>query len=315
MLSSKYQILVAFIFISTQLLGQIDSNSIESDISLFVLGIAQDAGYPQIGCRKTCCQKVLSGERKPQKVCSLGILDENENRFWIVEASPNLVEQWAFMESLNEQKPDAAGIFISHAHIGHYTGLMYLGREAMGAQKIPVHCMPRMFNFLEQNGPWSQLVTLDNIKLDSLQFDIPRKVSPSLQLTPISVPHRDEFSETAGFIISGPNKQALFIPDIDKWEKWDRSIVSMIKEVDIAFLDGTFYENGELPNRDMSEIPHPFIEESLSLFSELSKEDRSKVHFIHFNHTNEAMFDTSEASNKITKEGYSLAREGMEFRL
>eukprot|EP00957_Ditylum_brightwellii_P156501 11911053-Ditylum_brightwellii.AAC.1 len=66
-----------------------------------------------------------------------------------------------------KKTPD--GIFLTHAHIGHYTGLMYLGREALGAVDVPVYAMPRMRSFLKNNGPWSQLVSLGNINIQNLE--------------------------------------------------------------------------------------------------------------------------------------------------
>ena len=44
----------------------------------------------------------------------------------------------------------------------------------------------------------------------------------------------------------------LFIPDIDKWEKWGQDIRSVAGRFDYLFLDGSFYADGELPGRDMS---------------------------------------------------------------
>ena len=127
-----------------------------------------------------------------------------------------------------KETPD--GIFLTHAHIGHYTGLMYLGKEAMNSSNVPVYAMPRMKTFLEENGPWSQLAKAQNIALQEMQADSSISLTANLTVTPILVPHRDEFSETVGYIISGPAKKALFIPDIDKWEKWDLDIIQMIAQ-------------------------------------------------------------------------------------
>ena len=169
------------------------------------------------------------------------------------------------------------GIFLTHAHIGHYTGLMYLGREVMGSQDVPVYAMPRMKSFLMNNGPWSQLVNLNNIEIRDLQNRQAVQLNKRLRVTPIQVPHRDEFSETVGYLIESDKTSVLFIPDIDKWGKWEDSILEWIQKIDMAFLDATFYQNGEISGRDMSEIPHPFVEESMALFNSLSEEDKSKV--------------------------------------
>jgi len=207
-----------------------------------------------------------------------------------------------------------AGIFLTHAHMGHYTGLLHLGREVMGAKDIPVFAMPKMKEFLESNSPWNQLVSLNNIEIQLMKNDKEIKLADGLFIEPFLVPHRDEYSETVGYKIIGVNKSVLFIPDIDKWEKWDQDIFEVIKHIDIALLDGTFYSQGELPNRDMSEIPHPFIVESMKVLYHLNTPNRNKVHFIHFNHSNPAI-KNGTVSNLIRSDRFNVAREGMIFPL
>ena len=193
--------------------------------------------------------------------------------------------------------------------MGHYTGLMFFGFESMNASSIPVYTMPRMSNFLRSNGPWSQLVTMNNIVIRELKDQQTVKFE-QLSVTPILVPHRDEFSETVGYKIRGPSKAALFIPDIDKWEVWDRNIIEEISNVDYALVDATFFDGDELPGRDMADIPHPFVIESMALFSELSTMDKAKVWFIHLNHSNPLLNSESEAFRRVVTEGYNIAQEG-----
>ena len=73
------------------------------------------------------------------------------------------------------------------------------------------------------------------------------KVVGSLQITPILVPHRDEFSETVGYYIKGKEKTLLFIPDIDKWYRWETDIRELVKEVDYALLDASFLQTERSP--------------------------------------------------------------------
>jgi len=283
------------------------------DVFLTVLGVAQDAGYPQAGCQKSCCEAVRNGEEKAKRVSCLGLVDKKMGQTYLLDATPDFREQLFELNSYlpDLQKSTPTGIFLSHAHIGHYTGLMQLGREVMGAKNVDVYSMPRMQDFLTNNGPWSQLVSLQNIKLQVMETEKSIRLSDNLRITPILVPHRDEFSETVGFRIKGKEKSALFIPDIDKWEKWEKDIKAEIQKLDYAFLDGTFYSNGELPGRDMSQIPHPFIEESVDLFSDLTKEEKKKVFFIHLNHTNPLLRENSEETEAFLKLGFGLAEEGM----
>jgi pyrroloquinoline quinone biosynthesis protein B len=257
---------------------------------VILLGIAQDAGYPQAGCQKECCHEAWNDPTLHRYACCLAIVDPISKQRFLIECTPDFKMQLRMLDALTWTPPADApvldGIFLTHAHIGHYAGLIHLGREAMGVSGVPVYTMPRMQTFLEQSGPWNQLVTLKNIELKPLQADQPVVLNERLSLTPILVPHRGEFSETVAFIIEGPNRRVLFLPDIDRWEDWDRSIESVIESVDIAFLDGTFLADGELPGRDMSTIPHPTIEHSLKRFATLPQAEREKIHFIHLNHTN-----------------------------
>ena len=276
-----------------------------------VLGIAQDGGSPQSGCEKLCCKELWQNGEK-EKVTSLGIVDPKSGKSWLIDATPDFPEQYRILTE--NHHTELAGIFLTHAHMGHYTGLLHLGREVMGAKEIPVFVMPKMKEFLESNSPWDQLVSLDNIEIQLMQNDKEIKLADGLFIEPFLVPHRDEYSETVGYKIIGVNKSVLFIPDIDKWGKWDQDIFQVIQHIDIALLDGTFYSQGELPNRDMSEIPHPFIVESMETLYHLNTPNRNKVHFIHFNHSNPAI-KNGTVSKLIRSDRFNVAREGMIFPL
>ena len=192
---------------------------------------------------------------------------------------------------------------------------MFLGREAMNSKSVPVYAMPKMKSFLDNNGPWSQLVSLNNIQINPLSEGKWENISPSLKVKPILVPHRDEFSETVGFIIEGPRKKLLFIPDIDKWEKWQTDIVSLIKEVDHALIDGTFFSAAELGNRNIAEIPHPLVQESMQLFDSLPAKEKEKIMFIHFNHTNPLLNEDSEEERLLKSKGFRIAKMNLRIDL
>jgi len=243
-------------------------NLISEGVSLHVLGTVQDAGSPHIACKKECCSHLFENPDSKRKVVSLGVLDHENKQSFLFEATPDIAEQAKILKQKASWNANELphGIFLTHAHIGHYTGLMFLGKEATNASKMPTYAMPKMKRFLEQNGPWSQLVSEQNLMLRSLANETEILASTHLKVVPLQVPHRDEFSETVGYKIIGPNKSALFIPDIDKWEKWDTNISELIKTVDYAFLDASFYDADELQSRDMSQIPHPFVIESMALF-------------------------------------------------
>lgn len=285
----------------------------EKDPFLIILGITQDAGYPQIGCDKECCKKFWDKKIAKQKVSSLALFDPSTNQKWIFDATPDLTGQMHDADKL--QQGNLSGIFLTHAHIGHYTGLMYLGREALNTKEIPVYAMPRLYDYLNTNGPWSQLVRLKNIQLQKLKADSSIKLTDKISITPILVPHRDEFSETVGYSIKTGNKTVLFIPDIDKWQKWERDIKQLVKQFDYLFLDGTFYKEDELPGRNMREVPHPFIQESVDLFNDLSLTEKQKIWFIHFNHTNPLIDKSSTQYKEVKSKGFNVAVEGLKISL
>jgi len=285
--------------------------------SIVLLGTIQDAGFPQIGCKKECCVDVFNDPSKKREVVSLGLVDAVNNSTYLFEATPDIVRQMKRLtqyEAHNENEM-VDGIFLTHAHIGHYIGLMYLGKEATNTTKAPVYAMPTMKEFLTNNGPWSQLVRDKNIMITEMKNESAIRLSDEIEITPFLVPHRDEYSETVGFKIKGPSKTAMFIPDIDKWEKWDKNIIEEIKKVDYAFLDGTFYSGKEMNNRDISQIPHPFIIESLEVFKNMKKEDKQKVIFIHFNHTNPVIDINSAEAQKVISEGFSIGSPNDVFEL
>jgi pyrroloquinoline quinone biosynthesis protein B len=261
-------------------------------------------------------------------VACLGLIDPRTDRVWMFDATPDFRRQlydlhaeaqgaaweWRASNRRDEPKPAALdGIFLTHAHIGHYTGLMFLGHESMGASGVPVHAMPRMRGFLERNGPWDQLVRFENIELRTLVAGEAVRLGEGLSVTPILVPHRQEYSEVVGYRIDGPTRSVLYIPDIDSWEELDAMgtrIEDMIARVDIAYLDGTFFANGEIPGRDMSGFPHPFITNSLERFAALPEAERAKVRFLHLNHTNPALHPSGPAQGVIRRAGMRVVAEG-----
>ena len=265
------------------------------DWQLIVLGIAQDGGIPHLQCTDGVCAEARAGKRRAEKVASVGVVNRTTGQAYMFDATPDFPAQ---VHALTGGRPPD-GIFLTHAHIGHYTGLMYLGRESIGARAVKVSGTERMSAFLRANGPWSLLVANGHIALETLVPDRTVEVAPGLRVTAFLVPHRDELTDTVGYRIQGPRASALYVPDTDRWETWSRSIRDMAGEVDLAFLDGTFASTSEVKGRNIDEIPHPLIPVTRQLLRGL----RARVWFIHLNHTN-AEIGAAD-----------VVREGMEFEL
>lgn len=294
-----------------------------------VLGIAQDGGYPQAGCNRPDCIAAWHDLKLRQRVASLAIIDPQSNQRWIIDATPDFPSQLRTLDEIAprctdksvcatksllvtkslpdtksppDTKPLLDGILLTHAHIGHYLGLAQLGREVLGAHSVRVYAMPRMRELLGHNGPWDQLVQLHNIELVPIEDGVAVALNERITITPLRVPHRDEYSETVGFIVRGPSHSILWLPDIDKWEKWPTPIESVLARVDVAYLDGTFYDASELPGRDLREIPHPLMTETLSRTG-----GSAKVRFIHLNQSNPLL--------RSRRPGVIVAKDGERFGL
>lgn len=289
---------------------------------VLVLGTAQDGGYPQIACQKELCRAARADPGLRRMVASVLLVDPASGRRWLFDATPDLPQQVELARGHGGPGMDEAGrpalfdgIFLTHGHMGHYTGLMHLGREAYGTAETPVFATEKMGRYLQENGPWSLLFEAGHLTYVRLEPDQVVDLGGGLRVTAISVPHRPEFSDTVAFLIEGPRRSVLFLPDIDKWEVWDRSIEELLEQVDVALLDATFFDGDELPGRDMAEIPHPFVVESLERFSPLPAEVRGRVRFIHLNHSNPLVDEGSEATARVLAAGMAVAREGEMFGL
>jgi len=295
---------------------------------VLVLGTAQDGGLPQIGCEGACCARARAEPSLRRRVTSLLLCDPRDGRRWLFDCTPDLAEQVerarGHPATRRTDGPRPAlfdGIFLTHAHMGHYAGLVALGREAYGARDVPTWVTPRLARFLESNGPWSLLVREERIVLRELPEGAPVELAPDLSVVAFRVPHRDELSDTVGFEIRGPDRTLVYLPDIDKWEAWDAAgggpgrIEGLLARCDVALLDGCFFAEGEIPGRSLAEIRHPFVTESIARFASLPAAARAKVRFTHLNHTNPAADPGSAAAAAVRASGMHVLEERALFGL
>jgi pyrroloquinoline quinone biosynthesis protein B len=286
-------------------------------MEIVVLGAGQDAGAPQLG---------NAGDDGPRLLpTSLGLIDRELGQRFLFEATPAVTEQVHALDRIAPPDPAVPGglgldgVFLTHAHIGHYLGLAQFGFESASARRQRVFAMPRMAAFLRENGPWSQLVEFGNIDIVELAPGDLLPISDTFGVRPITVPHRDEYSETVGYILMTPDKTALFLPDLDSWEQWEASsgdtLKALIERVDYAFVDASFYDDNELPGRDMSMIPHPRTSHTMARLADSRADIRARVHFIHYNHTNPIRDPASAQSKQVLERGFNIARRGDRYCL
>lgn len=278
-------------------------------VEALLLGIAQDAGVPQIGCDCPACAAARADASLRQHAVSVGLIDTEARASWIVDATPDFREQYDALRALAPDCP-VRGILLTHIHIGHYLGLAQLGKEALNARGMSVLCSSRAAAFLRSNGPWSQLVENGNVALAPWAANEPIALSPALTVTPVPVPHRAEYSDTVAFSIAGPRQRLFYCPDIDRWEAWDQDIRAVVDAHNVALLDATFFSGAELPGRDMSKIPHPLVTDTVARLGGTAAE----VALIHLNHSNPLLRDTPERA-WLREQGFSVGTQGQRWSL
>lgn len=289
----------------------------QTDVVVKVLGSAQDAGFPHINCDCANCHLARQQPKIKRNASSLAIVLPGKQRWHLIDATPNIPEQ---IEALKGSFPGLGlmrSVLLSHAHMGHYTGLMFLGREGMATKEMPVFAGTGMATVLAQHVPWKQLVNLRNIQVSPMMSNVNFELDEGVKVLPISVPHRNEYSETFGFIINGPNKRLLYIPDIDRWGGWDQNLMDMVSTVDYCLLDGTFYSTDELTatGRNYGEIPHPLITNTMNLLGEVVRHADIKVYFTHFNHSNPVVNPTRSERYLVEERGFYVVDDGLELTL
>lgn len=281
---------------------------------VIVLGSIQDGGLPQAGCWTERCERA---RRDPRYVASLAVVEESSGRAWLVDASPDLVRQMdmipgdAFRRRASRRRP-FEGILLTHAHMGHYLGLALLGREALAIQPTPCYCTEAMADFLTGNGPWSLMVSEGRLDLRVLTPGVPVSLARGLEVTALTVPHRDEFSDTVAFILRGERSSLLYLPDIDSWNDWTRDIADVVAAVDVAMLDASFYSLAELPGRNPSEVPHPLASDTMQRLGHLTRDHR--IVLTHLNNSNPLLDDGPERAAALDA-GFEVARAGQRFAL
>lgn len=280
----------------------------ETDTLLVIMGSAQDGGVPQLGMHEA---GIL--ERTAASAAVLG----SGGEALLLDASPDVRRQ---QRALLEYPRYAArhgnafdGILLTHGHMGHYAGLVQFGMEAHNADLVPCWGTRRMGSFLRSNEPWARLFREGHLVYYEIAPGEPFQPIPGLVAEAVAVPHRDEYTDTVAYIITAPSgKKALYLPDIDGWDDWDVAD-EVVAEVDVAVLDGTFYDENEMLGRLLAEVPHPFVVDTVARFEDY----RQTTHLVlsHLNRSNALCDDESQQSAWVRSQGFAVAWDGMALEL
>jgi pyrroloquinoline quinone biosynthesis protein B len=311
---------------------------------VIVLGTAQDGGVPQANCFRGYCARVRAGEVPAPRVACLGIVDPASGERFLIDATPDFVAQIGDLITWPRDRhptgvlrleEEVQGILLTHAHMGHYTGLLNCGREAAATTRLPVYASRSMARLLSANEPFKRLV--DEERLEIHQIDVGDSLSLTANITvePFSVVHRAELTDTLGLLISGPRRSLLYVPDADTWNGWPVPFAEWLDRADVAVLDGTFYSAEELGHRWQGEVPHPPVAETVELLAPrlspaplrtvegaragrpepVGDDERLEVWFTHLNHTNPLWEADSPERAAIREAGFGVAWQGQTWEL
>lgn len=281
-----------------------------------VLGIMQDGGLPHAGCRCLHCTAAFANPSLSQYVASLALVDGRQSppAVWLIDATPDVKFQLHLLADALGPHPSRSGrlrqpngVFLTHAHLGHVAGLAQFGPEAMHAQRLPVYGSPGLVRVLQETALWRPLS--GNLELIALAPDQPFHLSAGLTLTPIPVPHRDEWGTgTVAYRVQGPTHSLLYLPDIDSWEQWPAA-PQVLASVDYALVDATFYSQDELGGR--APVAHPLVPDTLALWADLP----GQLILTHLNHTNPLLDEASAEWMVVRAAGAQVAYTGQTFLL
>lgn len=288
----------------------------ENQVTAVLLGTMQDGGLPHIGCRCHRCTAAFQSPERGAYAACLALVDKRRKQpaVWLIDATPDIKWQLDLLavelgphplRAGRLRQPD--GIFLTHAHMGHTGGLPQLGPEAMAVQKLPIYGTAALMSLLQATRLWEPLLTC--LALKPLAVGEAYSLAPDLAITPLAVPHRDEWGAgTVAYEIRGPLRSLLYVPDIDSWEAWPEA-VSALSTVDAAIVDASFYSAAELGGRDP--VAHPLVTDTIQRFKQIP----GQLILTHFNHTNPILDMGSHERESVLASGALPASEGMTFQL
>ncbi|MDY6770219.1 MAG: MBL fold metallo-hydrolase [Candidatus Nanohaloarchaea archaeon] len=262
-----------------------------------ILGSAQDGGVPHLGCSCDACSRARDDPSLQRSAASLRVFDADRDVNYIFDVSPDI------RHHVGDEFID--GVFLSHAHLGHITGLLYFGKEAFNADEVPLYCSETVAEFLRETSPYRTLIDRENIILN--EFGGSPVSVMGMRVRPVPVENRGYLTtDTHAFTIETGDTRLFYMTDIDRWTE---DAVAAVEDADIAVVDGCFWSSDEIDRYE--NVPHPPVEETLE---ELGHVD-TDVYLTHMNHTNPVLLPDADERQQVEDAGFTVADDGMEIQL
>jgi pyrroloquinoline quinone biosynthesis protein B len=270
-----------------------------------VLGAADDGGIPHLNCECKACTQA----RKNNEVdypTSLRLTGTSADQTLIFEASAEL-------RHTIENIPDA--FCISHDYGGSTAGLFSLGNEVTGANSVKIYCSEEFGSLIRSGGLYDRLLTNNNLEIEPVQHGEDRQIA-YCDITFFELEFDHGKTNPLAYKISGADEvgnDLFYAPKIQNIESGN--ILEIIKEVDIALIDGHYWSQagetraGHLPRN----IPRymDVIDNNLDNTDE-DGELETEIYFLNINHTNKVLHDHDRLKS-IQERGYDICNEGQDF--
>ena len=113
-----------------------------------MLGSGQDGGSPQFGSP--------AGVGRPRTASSIAVIG-SDGLVLLFDATPDIRVQSLQLPTRKTSEGPVDAVFITHAHMGHYAGLLHFGKEAAATSSVPLFAPDSVIAYLESNQPWATL--------------------------------------------------------------------------------------------------------------------------------------------------------------
>ena len=274
------------------------------DFFSIVLGVVQDGGYPHVGSSKSEQKEYFQKSKIKEKITCLGIVDKIENKSFLIDATPHLPYQ---LNKLSECSSNPlSGILVTHVHWGHIGGLGWLSREGLNHGDFKIFSSRKNISIIRKYCDIFEFKT--NISFEDITAGSVVNLTKNITASAVSVPHRAK-GDTFGYVLSG-NRKVGYFPDCDNIKSWKDDFLNILEDVDCFYLDGTFWNKTELPNRKIESVPHPLVEDVIEDLKHLNQDLKNKLKFIHLNQTNPLLNKSSNELKRLRENYFNVAEDG-----
>ena len=281
-------------------------------IRIHILGSGAGGGLPQWNCVCANCAAARTSKIEPQTQSSIAIGADSEepHNWWLINASPDLLEQ---IERTPQLQPCAAplrnspiaGVLLTNADIDHALGLLLLREQE---KPLVVYAADKTRVALAWlNGLLKQF---SGIEWREISADF-QPLDGALSFRAIELPHSVAFQ----FRGDASGATAVFAPSVSELTEQLRNAV---QDSDVVFFDGTFWSDGELARvrpgaRSAHEMNHlPISDGSLDVLRQ--SRARRRI-YTHLNNTNPILMPGSRERAQVEQTGIEIARDGLEIVL